>query len=160
MNIADVTNAAKNAAKAASEKGLFKTLKNVGGFAMKGAVPALAAIAGYEALSGLWDEGNLIGGPEWTKAGKRKKATNFALRSMADDSLTDSGNDLVEQSMSGRLADLAGMRAGPRLPASYIAAKDQSFMADMAQRYKAELQRASLNDGPSIAEIAARTGLV
>lgn len=139
---------------------LFDLLGGVGGKVLSGGLLGLGAVGAYQSLSELWDEGNILGGPEWTKAGKRKKATNFALRAMADDSLTDSGNDLVEQSMSGRLADLAGMRAGPRLPASYIAAKDQSFMADMAQRYKAELQKASLNDGPSIAEIAARTGLV
>lgn len=145
---------------AATNPKLFELLKGVGGKVLSGGLLGLGAVGAYQSLSELWDEGNVIGGPEWTKAGKRKKATNFALRAMADDSLTDSGNDLVEQSMSGRLADLAGMRAGPHLPASYIAAKDQSFMADMAQRYKAELQRASLNDGPSIAEIAARTGLV
>lgn len=157
MGVADTV---KAAAEGASKSNLLKLLGSVGGKVVSGGLLGLGAVGAYQSLSELWDEGNMIGGPEWTKAGKRKKATNFALRAMADDSLTDSGNDLVEQSMSGRLADLAGMRAGPRLPASYIAAKDQSFMADMAQRYKAELQRASLNDGPSIAEIAARTGLV
>jgi hypothetical protein len=141
-------------------KSLLSVGKGVGGKLLAGGLAGLGIVGAYQALSELWDEGNLIGGPEWTKAGKRKKAINFALRGIADDSMADSGNDILEQALSQRLGALADLQASPRQPASYVAAKDQAFMADMAQRYKAELQRASLNDGPSIAEIAARTGLV
>ena len=168
--------AAKKAAAVAAEaatpvvegaKGLLPLLSKAGkgaagfaGSAMPYGILALSAMGALSTIDDLWDEGELIGGPEWTKAGQRKKALNFALRGMADDDLSWNEGDIMEQSLSRRLSDLAEVRSSPIQPASYVNAKDQKFMADMAQRYRAELQRASLNNGPSIAEIAARTGLV
>lgn len=127
-------------------------------------LPRLLQIAGIVgtglAVKDVWDEGNLIGAPEWTKAGKRNKIRNVGIRGMADDAVMDAATILPEEGLQRNLAGLAGLATTPRAPATYLAARDARFMAELNTRFRAQLQAASIGGGPTIAELAAKTGIL
>lgn len=126
-----------------------------------GGALALAGLLGAaSSLKDLWDEGDLVGGPDWTKAGKRKLASRYGMRAGADEAVMEGGSDVVEQAMAKRLSGLQQLAGAPRAPASYMMGRDQQFMQEMSQRYRKELQSASLAEGPGLAEMAAKAGLL
>lgn len=112
------------------------------------------------AAKDAWDEGNLIDAPEWTKAGKRNKIRNAGIRGMADEAVMDAGAMLPEEGLQRNLAGLAGLATTPRAPATYLAARDARFMAELNMRFRSQLQAASIGGGPTIAELAAKTGIL